>query len=56
MIASGGVTDLADIERLCEVATAGISGAIIGRALYEGRIDLADAKQLVGDMLGEGLA
>lgn len=56
VIASGGVTDLADIERLCEVATAGISGAIIGRALYEGRIDLADAKQLVGDMLGEGLA
>ena len=56
VIASGGVTNLDDIERLCEVADVGISGAIIGRALYEGTIDLADAKQLVGDMLGEGLA
>ncbi|MEM7293064.1 MAG: 1-(5-phosphoribosyl)-5-[(5-phosphoribosylamino)methylideneamino] imidazole-4-carboxamide isomerase, partial [Pseudomonadota bacterium] len=56
VIASGGVTDLDDIEHLCEAADAGISGSIIGRALYEGTIDLADAKQLVGDMLGEGLA
>ncbi len=55
VIASGGVTSLDDIERLCNVADAGISGAIIGRALYEGTIDLADAKQLVGDMLGEEL-
>lgn len=53
VIASGGVSTLKDIERLCEVADAGISVAIIGRALYEGRIDLADARQLVGDMLGE---
>ena len=56
VIASGGVTNLDDIEKLCEFADSGISGAIIGRALYEGTIDLADAKQLVGDMLGEGLA
>ena len=56
VIASGGVTSLEDIERLCEVADAGICGAIIGRALYEQTLDLADARQLVGDMLGEGLA
>ena len=56
VIASGGVTDLGDIEHLCEVADAGIDGVIIGRALYQGSIDLADARQLVGDMLGEGLA
>ena len=53
VIASGGVTNLDDIERLCTVADAGISGVIIGRALYEASIDLADATQLVGDMLGE---
>lgn len=53
VIASGGVTNLDDIERLCTVADAGISGVIIGRALYEASIDLADAMQLVGDMLGE---
>ena len=56
VIASGGVTDLGDIERLCEVAEAGIAGVVIGRALYQGDIDLADARQLVGDTLGEGLA
>jgi phosphoribosylformimino-5-aminoimidazole carboxamide ribotide isomerase len=40
VIASGGVTTVADIARL---AGRGISGCIIGRALYEGRIDLPAA-------------
>jgi phosphoribosylformimino-5-aminoimidazole carboxamide ribotide isomerase len=43
VIASGGVTTLADVSRL---ARAGLPGCIIGRALYEGRIDLAAAIQL----------
>ena len=47
VIASGGVTDLEDIRRLCEVQDEGITGVIIGRALYEGSIDLAEAERLV---------
>jgi phosphoribosylformimino-5-aminoimidazole carboxamide ribotide isomerase len=39
VIASGGVASLADIEQLAEPASAIIAGAIIGRALYDGRID-----------------
>ena len=40
VIASGGVTKLDDVTAL---ARRGIAGCIIGRALYEGRIDLAAA-------------
>ena len=47
VIASGGVADLADIEALMAAARDGIQGAIIGRALYDGRIDAAAALDLV---------
>jgi phosphoribosylformimino-5-aminoimidazole carboxamide ribotide isomerase len=47
VIASGGITDLDDIRALQAVADEGIMGAIIGRALYEGTIDLAQAQKLV---------
>jgi phosphoribosylformimino-5-aminoimidazole carboxamide ribotide isomerase len=40
VIASGGVTTLDDIRRL---AGLGLAGCIVGRALYEGRLDLAEA-------------
>lgn len=40
VIASGGVTSMDDVRRLAE---RGLAGAIIGRALYEGRLDLAQA-------------
>lgn len=43
VIASGGVSSLADIEALCQHEQDGIAGAIIGRALYEGQIQLAEA-------------
>jgi phosphoribosylformimino-5-aminoimidazole carboxamide ribotide isomerase len=43
VIASGGVTSLEDVRRL---ARAGLAGCIIGRALYEGRLDLAEALSL----------
>ncbi len=39
VIASGGVTRAADVRRLAEL---GLAGCIIGRALYEGRIDLKE--------------
>jgi phosphoribosylformimino-5-aminoimidazole carboxamide ribotide isomerase len=45
VIASGGVASTADLKA---VATIGASGAIIGRALYDGRIDLAEAIALFG--------
>lgn len=44
VIASGGVTDLEDIKRLAAVADRGIQGAITGRAIYEGTLDLAEAQ------------
>ncbi|MDT8387206.1 MAG: 1-(5-phosphoribosyl)-5-[(5-phosphoribosylamino)methylideneamino]imidazole-4-carboxamide isomerase [Thiogranum sp.] len=47
VIASGGITDLDDIRALLAVADEGIIGTIIGRALYEGSIDLAEAQKLV---------
>ncbi|WP_026186308.1 1-(5-phosphoribosyl)-5-[(5-phosphoribosylamino)methylideneamino]imidazole-4-carboxamide isomerase [Thioalkalivibrio thiocyanodenitrificans] len=46
VIASGGVTDLEDIRRLCAVSEEGIDGVIVGRALYEGTIDLAEAQKV----------
>ena len=47
VIASGGVSSLDDIRALAARADEGIMGAIIGRALYEGSIDLAEANRLV---------
>ncbi|RKQ95756.1 1-(5-phosphoribosyl)-5-[(5-phosphoribosylamino)methylideneamino] imidazole-4-carboxamide isomerase [Kushneria sinocarnis] len=46
VIASGGVTSLDDIQQLADVAPSGILGAITGRAIYEGRLDLAEAQML----------
>ncbi|ANE46836.1 1-(5-phosphoribosyl)-5-[(5-phosphoribosylamino)methylideneamino] imidazole-4-carboxamide isomerase [Paenibacillus swuensis] len=43
VIASGGVSQFSDLERLAEHAGQGIGGAIVGKALYTGSIDLAQA-------------
>jgi phosphoribosylformimino-5-aminoimidazole carboxamide ribotide isomerase len=43
VIASGGVTTLDDLRRLKAMEGEGVAGAIIGRALYDGSIDLAEA-------------
>lgn len=53
IIASGGVSSMSDIEALCGVEDEGIMGAIIGRALYEGSIDLAAAQKLVDGLRTE---
>ena len=50
VIASGGVSNLEDIRALCQVADEGIYGAIIGRALYEGSVDLQQAQALVDEL------
>jgi len=49
VIASGGVTNINDIRRLCEVADEGIMGAITGRAIYEGTLDLAEAQKFADE-------
>ncbi len=51
VIASGGITNLDDIRQLCDVADSGITGAITGRAIYEGTLDFA-AGQKLADELG----
>lgn len=48
VVASGGVTELADIEALMGLVADGVEGAIIGTALYEGRFALPDALELTG--------
>ena len=48
VIASGGVASIADIAALQARERDGIAGAIIGRALYDGRIDPAAALRLTG--------
>ena len=50
IIASGGVTDLRDIEALCSVEHEGVQGAILGRSLYEGTLDFAAAQDLADEL------
>lgn len=44
LIASGGVGSMKDVEKLAET---GVWGVIIGKAIYEGRIDLEDLRKFV---------
>lgn len=46
VIASGGVGGLEDLERLAALP---VSGCIVGRALYEGRFRLSEARKHAGD-------
>ncbi|HYY15096.1 MAG TPA: 1-(5-phosphoribosyl)-5-[(5-phosphoribosylamino)methylideneamino]imidazole-4-carboxamide isomerase [Gammaproteobacteria bacterium] len=54
VFASGGITSLNDIRALCEVAHEGIEGAIIGRAIYEGRLDFRAAQRLADEVAATG--
>lgn len=47
VIASGGVSSLADIQALKAREADGISGVIVGRAIYDGRVDLGEALRCV---------
>jgi len=49
VVASGGVATLADIAALRGEAKNGVAGIICGRALYDGRIDPADALRLMAE-------
>jgi phosphoribosylformimino-5-aminoimidazole carboxamide ribotide isomerase len=45
IIASGGI---ASVEHLRRLASIGVEGAIVGRALYDGRVELREALREVG--------
>jgi phosphoribosylformimino-5-aminoimidazole carboxamide ribotide isomerase len=47
VIASGGLASMDDIQRLLEPDCRILEGAITGRALYDGRIDVAEALRLI---------
>ncbi|OGX29463.1 MAG: 1-(5-phosphoribosyl)-5-[(5-phosphoribosylamino)methylideneamino]imidazole-4-carboxamide isomerase [Omnitrophica WOR_2 bacterium RIFCSPHIGHO2_02_FULL_67_20] len=48
VIASGGISSVDDLRRLKTLEPRGVAGAIVGKALYEGTIDLQEALQAVG--------
>lgn len=50
VIASGGITNIDDVHKLCEIESEGIIGAITGRAIYEGSLDFKEA-QVLADKL-----
>ena len=57
VIASGGVTTAEDIRTLAAMHPRGVCGAILGRALYAGRVTLAEALAAAafgGDNAGQG--
>jgi phosphoribosylformimino-5-aminoimidazole carboxamide ribotide isomerase len=49
VIASGGLASIDDIRRLLEPRAKKLAGAIAGRALYDGRLDAAEALRLIRD-------
>jgi phosphoribosylformimino-5-aminoimidazole carboxamide ribotide isomerase len=49
VIYSGGIGALADLDGLAALAGAGLSGVIVGKALYEGRFTIAQARAALGD-------
>ena len=52
VIASGGLSNMADIEQLCAVEEEGVIGVIAGRAIYSGDLDFAAAQDRA-DELGQ---
>ncbi len=54
VIASGGITDLKDVEKLCAVEAEGITGAITGRAVYQGTLDFKAAQKLADKLSKAG--
>lgn len=54
VIASGGITNLDDVRELSKVAEEGITGAITGRAIYEGTLDFAEGQALADELCSKG--
>ncbi len=55
VFASGGLSKLADIERLCAVEADGVQGVICGRSIYTGALDFAGAQARADQMNGAAL-
>lgn len=51
LIASGGVATIMDVRKLGEIPNPGLKGCIIGKAVYDGRIDLKEALALFDQRL-----
>jgi phosphoribosylformimino-5-aminoimidazole carboxamide ribotide isomerase len=49
VIASGGIGNLEHLLSLLVLEPLGVGGVIVGRALYDGRVELAEALQAIGD-------
>ena len=49
VIASGGVSSLTDLLSLLSLESVGVTGAIVGRAIYTGDVSLKEAVRAVGD-------
>jgi len=55
IIASGGLNSIEDVQTICQkLVPEGIIGAIAGRALYEGKLDLRKAQAAANKALGKG--
>jgi phosphoribosylformimino-5-aminoimidazole carboxamide ribotide isomerase len=52
VFASGGLSGLADIEKLCAVESEGINGVICGRSIYNGDLDFATAQKRADELNG----
>ena len=52
VIASGGFASLEDVEKLCAIEEDGVTGAILGRALYEGKLDFRAAQARADELNG----
>ena len=52
VIASGGLSNMADIEQLCAVEDEGVEGVICGRAIYSGDLDFAAAQARADELNG----
>jgi phosphoribosylformimino-5-aminoimidazole carboxamide ribotide isomerase len=52
VIASGGLSNIQDIEALCAVEGEGVEGVICGRAIYSGDLDFAAAQKRADELNG----
>ena len=52
VIASGGLSNILDIENLCAVEDEGVEGVICGRAIYSGDLDFAAAQKRADELNG----
>lgn len=52
VIASGGVSSIKDLYALKELTPHGVTGVVVGKALYDGRIELTEALKLEGEDAG----